>query len=136
MIRTQAEMDHLRSGERATERAIHVAYELACAGDTEKSVADIIGFAITKLGADRVGFSVVASGGRTALGHHYAEQVPPKPGDLSRADYGWLFSSQWTDMVRMAFVGESLDRQRAGYHKIIQIHREMLEGMRPGAIPH
>ncbi len=136
MIKTPEEIEHLRWAARVTNKAIHVAYELARPGDTEKSVADMMGFAITKLGADQVAFNVLAAGERTVLGHHYAEEIPLKAGDLMRVDYGGLFSGYYTDMIRMAVVGEPSARQRETYGKVVDVHRDMLDGVKPGAIPH
>ena len=106
---------------------------MARPGDTEKSVADLLGYFITKLGADTVAFNVVASGPRAVLGHHYAEYEPLMEGDLLRVDYGGLFSGYYTDVVRMAVVGKPSVRQLSTYQKVIEIHRGMLEEMRPGA---
>jgi Xaa-Pro aminopeptidase/Xaa-Pro dipeptidase len=136
MIKTPAEIEHLRWAARATNKAIHIAYELTRPGDTEKSVADMMGFAITKLGADQVAFNVLAAGARTVLGHHYAEDIPLKKGDIMRVDYGGLFSGYYTDMIRMAVVGDPSERQRSTYHKVVEVHQDMLDGVKPGAIPH
>jgi len=135
MIKTEAEIDHLRWAAGVTDKAIRIAYEMARPGDTEKSVADMMGYAITRLGADRVAFNVVASGERIIEGHHFAERVPLTEGDLFRVDYGGLFFGYYTDLARMAVVGEPSDRQRSTYQKVVDLHRRMVERIRPGAIP-
>ena len=136
MVKTPAEIQLLRFAARTTEKAIRITYEMTRPGDTEKSVADMLGYAITRLGADKPGSNIVASAERTVQGHHTAEDVILKVGDLFRVDYGGIFSGYLTDMARTAVVGQSSENQRSIYEKIWIIHQAMLAGIHPGAIPH
>jgi Xaa-Pro aminopeptidase len=135
IVKTPAEIEHFHWAARVTDRAITVTYEMARPGDTEKDIADLLGYNITRFGADTVKFNVVASGERITLGHHFAEREALKSGDLFRVDYGGLFAGYTTDMVRMAVVGRPSERQRTIYQKMIELQKRMVERVRPGVVP-
>ncbi len=134
-VKTPAEIELYRRAAWATNKAIVTAYELARPGDLEKDVADTIGYTVARFGADLVHFNVMASGERLPLGHHFAESVPIQYGDLLRVDYGAMFSGYLTDMVRMAVVGKPCSRQQSIYSKVVEIHYDMVDQVRPGADP-
>lgn len=132
MVKTQAEIDHMAWAGNTTIRAISNAYEQAKPGDTEKSIVDYMGYAVTKLGADFVAFNVFASGPRTQDGHHLAENIPVQPGDIIRVDYGASFDGYFSDLVRMAVVGGASDYQRRVYDLMVAAHRKVIENTKPG----
>lgn len=134
MVKTPAEVEQLRFAAIQTEKAIRNAYELARPGDTEKSIVDNMGYAITKLGADFVLANVFASGPRTPLGHHLAEEIPVRHGDIIRVDYGGSFDGYVSDLVRMAVVGRPSDRQRSIYGALAEGQREVIEWLQPGQV--
>jgi Xaa-Pro aminopeptidase len=132
IVKTPAEVTLLREAAIATERAILAAYSMARPGDTEKQVVDLMGYAVTRNGADFVAFNVFASGPRTTMGHHLAEHVPLEQGAIVRVDYGASFGGYYSDLVRMAVVGQPSDRQRAIYRRVVELQREMIDLCRPG----
>lgn len=132
LIKTPAEVERLRQAAIATERGIMAAYALARPGDTEKQVVDLMGYGVTRNGGDFIAFNVFASGPRTTHGHHLAENVPLERGNIVRVDYGACFQGYYTDLVRMAVVGQPSERQRDIYRRVIELHREMIDLCRPG----
>ena len=132
LIKTPAEVEVLKELAVATERAIVAAYSMARPGDTEKQVVDLMGYAVTRNGADIVAFNVFASGPRTTTGHHRAEPVRLEPGSIVRVDYGASLRGYYSDLVRMAVVGEPTERQRSIYRRVVEFHREMIDLCRPG----
>lgn len=132
-IKTAAEIELLRAAAVATERAIASAYAMARPGDTEKQVVDWMGYFVTRNGADFVAFNVCASGPRTTTGHHLAEAVPLESGNILRVDYGASFGGYYSDLVRMAIVGQPSQRQHDIYRHVIELQREMIDLCRPGA---
>jgi Xaa-Pro aminopeptidase len=132
MVKTPAEIEQLRFAAVQTEKAIANAYELARPGDTEKMVVDTMGYGVTKLGAEIVAFNVFASGPRTPLGHHAAEDVPLRHGDIIRVDYGAVFDGYYSDLVRMAVVGPPSPRQERMYGGLAEGQREVIERLRVG----
>jgi Xaa-Pro aminopeptidase len=132
MVKTEAEIEQIRFAAVQTEKAIANAYELARPGDTEKSIVNAMGYAVTKLGADQVAFNVFASGARTLLWHHLAEDVPVRNGDIIRVDYGACFDGYFSDLVRMAVVGRPSARQDRVYRGLAEGQREVIELLRVG----
>lgn len=132
MVKTPAEIEQLRFAAVQTEKAIGIAYELARPGDTEKSIVDQMGYAITRLGADFVLANVFASGMRTPLGHHLAEDVPVQYGDIIRVDYGGSFDGYVSDLVRMAVVGKPNARQERIYGALAEGQQEIIQWLKPG----
>jgi len=132
MVKTPAEIEQLRFTSVQTEKAIANAYELARPGDTEKSIIDRMGFAVTKLGADFVFANVMAAGSRTPLGHHLGEEIPVDYGDIIRVDYGGSFDGYVSDLVRMAVVGPPNDRQRRVYGALSEGQLEVIDWLGPG----
>ncbi|MGI9606545.1 MAG: M24 family metallopeptidase [Acidimicrobiales bacterium] len=132
MVKTPAEIELLRFTSVQTEKAIANAYELARPGDTEKSIIDRMGYAITKLGADFVFANVMAAGSRTPLGHHLGEEIPVDYGDIIRVDYGGSFDGYVSDLVRMAVVGPPSDRQRRVYGALSEGQHEVIDWLGPG----
>ena len=135
VVKTSAEIEHYHWAARITNRVIAVTYSMARPEDSEKDLADWLGYHITRYGADTVMFNVVASGDRITQGHHFAEREILNPGNLFRVDYGGLFSGCITDMVRMGVVGEPSERQRTIYNKMIELQRRMVSRVRPGVLP-
>jgi Xaa-Pro aminopeptidase len=127
MVKTAAEIDLLQAAGIATERAIHSSFELARPGDTTRSLADAISSALLKLGADRVAFlelEVMSDGKR--LGY-LEEPSVLKEGDLLRVDAGGFFCGYYSDVARMAVVGEPNAEQRSTYQKLFGIQRKVID---------
>lgn len=133
MVKTAAEIELLQSAGIATEKAIQTGFALARPGNTGRSVANSIGNAIVKLGADSVSFLHVEVGGRR-LKHEYLEApVELKEGDPVRVDAGGFFAGYYSDVARMAVVGEPSAEQRSLYHRLLAVQRKVInEIMKPG----
>jgi Xaa-Pro aminopeptidase len=131
-VKTPWEIEHLRRAALATDRAIALAYNGARPTDTEKSIADAIGYYVLRFGADLIGFNVLASGPRTTQIHHHPEPVPLEMGSIVRTDFGAIFSGYYSDLARMAVVGRPSHRQRDTYKRFLEVHRRTVEAVRPG----
>ena len=133
MVKTTAEIELLQSAGIATEKAIQTGFALARPGDTGRSVADSIGSAIVKLGADSAASLVVEVGGKR-LEHEYLEAPAElKEGDPVRFDGGGYFAGYYSDVARMAVVGEPSAEQRSLYERLVGVERRVInEIMKPG----
>jgi Xaa-Pro aminopeptidase len=131
-VKTPAEVEILGMAAAATDKAIADGYREASSGDTEKKIVDNIDSHTLTNGAETVAFNIIASGPRTLNGHHRAEEIAVRPGDVVRVDYGGLFSGYFTDLARMAVVGKPSERQRSIYAKCIEIQRACIAACRPG----
>jgi Xaa-Pro aminopeptidase len=131
-VKTRAEIEILTKAAAATDKAIAVGYREASCGDTEKKIVDSIDYHTLKYGAETVAFNIIASGPRILHGHHRAEEIAVQAGDVVRVDYGGLFKGYFTDLARMAVVGEPSERQRSIYGRCIEIQIACIEACKPG----
>jgi Xaa-Pro aminopeptidase len=131
-VKTPAEIETIRHAAAGTDSATAQGYKEAKPAQTEKEIVDRIDFHTLQNGAETVAFNIIASGARTLLGHHRAEQVAVKNGDVVRVDYGGLFSGYLTDLARMAVVGKPSDRQQSIYARCLEIQKVCVEACKPG----
>lgn len=133
MLKTPAEIELLQRAGLATERAIQVGFELTQPGDTSKSIANSIGSAITKFGAEEVAFlqlDVLRNGRRLNYLH---EPVEIREGDLVRVDAGGYFAGYLSDVARMAVVGAPSREQRSTYERLLSVQKRIVyEIIKPG----
>jgi Xaa-Pro aminopeptidase len=137
MVKTPAEIEVLTAAGIATEKAIRVGFELARPGSTSRDIAVAISDALLRLGAEEVAFLEldVISHGRKL---DYLEQVTAlQKGDLVRVDVGGFFAGYYSDVARMAVVGEPTAEQRDFYQRLYTVQREIIERiLRPGIPGH
>jgi Xaa-Pro dipeptidase len=137
MVKTPAEIELLQAAGLATEKAIRVGFELARLGTTSRDVAVTISDALLRLGAEEVAFlelDVMAQGRKL----DYRERVAAlQKGNLVRVDAGGFFAGYYSDVARMAVVGEPTAEQRAFYGRLFGVQREIIERiLRPGVPGH
>ena len=132
MIKTPEEIDALSAAGRATEQAIHAAFEEATRGDTEKAVADNMASKVTAGGADVLNFMFLGTGLRSFEWHARPGETLLETGHPVHTDVGGSFTGYWSDVARTVFVGQPSPRQRDRYDRLYQVHVETIEGVRPG----
>ena len=133
MIKTQAEVDLLRTAAQATERAIRHGYEASHVGYAENEIALQIIQQLLAGGADSMRFMVLGAGENSGLAHHIPTARKIRAGDTIRLDCGAFFNGYASDIARMAFVAEPSPAQLDLYRRMYEIHQETLEAVRPGA---
>ncbi len=131
-VKTPAEIELMRHAARVTDRAIAMAYQGATPTDTEKSVGDAMSYNVMRFGADIVAFNILASGKRMTAGHHTGAVVPLEPGSLMRCDFGATFQGYYSDLARLAVVGNPSQRQEDTYARYLEVHQRTLDYVRPG----
>ena len=131
-IKTPAEVELLRAAVRSTDRAIFMAYTGARPTDTEKSVGDAMSHWAMRMGADIVSFNVIASGQRSDWGHFLGADVPLEMGSVMRCDFGAMYQGYFTDLARMAVVGQPSQRQKDTYARFLEVQKESIAAARPG----
>ncbi|MCY3957955.1 MAG: Xaa-Pro peptidase family protein [Chloroflexi bacterium] len=132
MIKTPEEVDALAGAGRATERAIHGAFELASVGDSEKKVADDITAGVTSAGADVLNFMFLGTGRRSFEWHARPGTTRLRAGHVLHTDVAGNFIGYWSDLARTAFVGNPGPPQLDIYRRLYQTHVETLDAIRPG----
>ena len=132
MIKTPEEVDALAAAGRATERAIHGAFELASVGDSEKKVADDITAGVTSAGADVLNFMFLGTGRRSFEWHARPGTTRLRAGHVLHTDVAGNFIGYWSDLARTAFVGNPGPPQLDIYRRLYQTHVDTLDAIRPG----
>ncbi|MBI4277130.1 MAG: aminopeptidase P family protein [Armatimonadetes bacterium] len=133
MVKTPAEVDLLRGAAEATQAAMVAALRQTRSGDTEADVASRMAAHLLAGGAGGVAFTVVLFGARGSLPD---PEVDPTarlaPGMGIRLDIGGLYGGYYSDVARVAVLGEASERQRSVYGRLQEIQRKAIAAIRPG----
>jgi Xaa-Pro aminopeptidase len=105
-VKSAHELELLRASALTADRAMGAALEACRPGVSELEVAAAAAAAFGAAGADRVGFTIVASGPNGALPHHHTSRRVLKEGEPVVLDLGGEREGYCSDITRMAFVGE------------------------------
>jgi Xaa-Pro dipeptidase len=131
-IKTATEIKVLRTAIAATERALTAAFTAAHAGDIERDVARRIIDNLYNQGTDGIAHIWVYGGDRTTDKFRPPGSKRLDSGDLLRVDVGALFNGYRSDVARMAIVGKPNQTQERIYRGLREVHRRMIEAIRPG----
>jgi Xaa-Pro aminopeptidase len=132
-IKTPAEISILRTAIAATERALAAAFTAAHAGDTERDVAMRFIDNVYTQGANAISHVYVYAGDQTTDKFRPPGSTRLESGDLLRVDVGAIFFNGYrSDFARMAIVGKPSQTQRRIYRGLREVHRRMIECVRPG----
>jgi len=135
IIKSQAEIHHLKEAGRISAHAFARCFDQVRAGMTERDLADILGADIHEQGG-QVGFFIMTSGAgfydRVAgLPRERALQ----PGDFLWIDLGVVYGGYWSDHCRAAVVGSATQEQRDMWTAITALTRATVDQCRPGKSP-
>lgn len=117
MVKTPAEIARLRKAAQATEVGIAASLAACKAGVTELEVANVFERTLVEQGC-RPGFTVFGFGSHTVFPNAMPSDRKLVEGDTIRWDVGAISDFYWSDMSRMAYLGEP-DAKTAGYYKAI-----------------
>jgi len=132
MIKTPREIELMTSAARATEKALLSTLVTIQPLDSEKSMALRLSTAMFECGADQIRFLYINAGPNSGYPHRLAGSYQTQLGDVIRTDCGAYFRGYLSDIGRTAIVGSSSEEQRSIYHRLIEIHHETIEMVRPG----
>lgn len=132
-IKSPEEIKHLSAANMATAKAITVAFEMARPGDTERDVAlNMIDLAL-EYGGDTVAFMCFGAGPNIHETHPVPGDYKLKKGDLVHTDFGCFFDGYYSDISRMAVVGEPNETQLKAYGIAVEAEKATAEAMQAGA---
>jgi len=132
-VKSREELRLLCEANMATAKAITVAFEMARPGDTEKEIArDMMDLTI-EYGADSVAFMTFGAGRNVFETHHIPGDYKIKEGDLLHVDFGAFFDGYYSDISRMAVVGEPDADQTRAYEVAVGAEWAAAQAMTPGA---
>ena len=133
MIKSAAEIQHLRQAGRAIDRVHEQVPDLLRPGRTEQEVAEDIAEAILEAGHVSVDFVIVASGPNGASPHHEVSDRRIRAGDAVVVDIGGTMPSGYcSDSTRTYAVGFAPDDFLAYYGVLEKAQRRAVESTRPG----
>ena len=132
MIKEADEVDALTDAATSTQEAIEIAFEKTNQGTAEKSVGNLISTELTSRGADILNFTFLGCGLRSFEWHAWPNKGILKTGDIVHTDVGGNFAGYWSDVARIAVVGQPTDKQRELFDKLFQIHVRTIEAVKPG----
>ena len=135
MVKTPEEIEVMANGASATELAIHATFDEASAGDTEAEIADRLESRVRGPGAG-IAFTVLATGANAHLVHPSPGSLTLDAGSIVRTDFGGYFGARhagyMSDLARTAVVSRASARQQDTYDRLVEVHQELIELLRPG----
>jgi Xaa-Pro dipeptidase len=132
MIKTDEEIARLTHAAQRTERALLATYATIKAGETEKNMTDRLANYMMLAGAHAVNFLYINAGLNTGYPHCLGTSYQCNPGDIVKADCGATFDGYVSDVARTGVLGRASEEQRSIYARLLQIHRECIDLVRPG----
>jgi Xaa-Pro dipeptidase len=134
MIKSPAEIEVMREVCAHTCEAFRVGFEAMRGGMTERELAGTI---LTEMAA-RTQFRPGFVGIRSGTLKYAMMNVPPfdkplEPGDLVVVDGGAIVKDYWSDMMRMASIGEPSAEQRRFFDIDLAAQRAGMRAVQPGA---
>jgi Xaa-Pro aminopeptidase len=134
MVKDPSELELLAAACRISSQALADVLPQIRPGLSERSLASLLDYRMTQLGADRPAFdTIVASGPNGAIVHHAPTDRPLRRGDLVTIDFGALYGGYHADMTRTVAVGEPAGWQRDVYDLVAEAQRAGMEAVKAGA---
>jgi Xaa-Pro aminopeptidase len=134
MVKDAEELELLATACRLSSQALADVLPQIRPGLSERTLASLLDYRMTELGADGVAFdTIVASGPNGAIPHHAPTDRPLRRGDLVTMDFGALYRGYHADMTRTVAVGEPAGWQRDVYELVAEAQRTGIEAVEPGA---
>lgn len=132
MYKTAKEVEILTNAYRSTEKALLGTYIGVQIGETEKSMANRLGFNLLQSGADDLAFMHINAGPNTGFPHMAPSSYQVKKGDIVKADCGGFYSEYYSNIGRTAKVGKLDDEDISYWKRLREIHHRISDMLRPG----
>jgi Xaa-Pro aminopeptidase len=133
-VKDQSELELLAAACRISAQALADVLPRIRPGLSERSLASLLDYRMTQLGADGPAFeTIVASGPNGAIPHHRPTDRPLRRGDLVTMDFGAVYAGYHADMTRTVAVGEPAGWQRDIYDLVAEAQRTGIEALEAGA---
>lgn len=133
-VKDPSELELLAAACRISSQALADVLPQIRPGLSERSLASVLEYRMTQLGADRPAFdTIVASGPNGAIPHHSPTDRPLRRGDMVTIDFGALYGGYHADMTRTVALGEPAGWQRDIYELVAEAQRAGIEAVEVGA---
>lgn len=132
-VKTDGELDKLRTVNKVAELAHHFAAEKCQAGDTELQYARCLTEYLYSNGTETITRLVVGAGERSEFGNANPTIRKMNHGEIVRADIFAKMGGYLSDVARTLVVGEPNQIQKDNWKKVIDSHHLVLGMIRAGA---
>src|SRR5688572_5777821 len=130
-VKDAQELAHMRKAARIADEALSAGLGAIRPGVTELAVEDAINAEMRRLGG-RPAFCIVATGANGAEPHHLSDDTVIEKGDVVVMDFGCTVHGYYSDITRMAAVGEASAEAREVHQVVLRAHRAAGNAIRPG----
>ncbi len=120
VVKGEEEIETMRRGTKATDRAMEMVIDALKTGMSEREVAEVIRSSLMRCGADAPSFMPIASSGPNGSQPHYRfGDRRLRNGDSVVLDFGGLFSGYYTDVTRTVFLG-GVEREQERVYNLVK----------------
>lgn len=132
-VKTEEEIAVMQQATEIAEAAFAQVLPEIKVGRTELEVALDLEFAMRRLGAEGMAFSIIAaSGPRSSLPHGGPTQRVLQAGDFLTLDFGAVHGGYCSDMTRTVVLGQPSEKQLEIYGIVLQAQLQAQAAVRPG----
>jgi Xaa-Pro aminopeptidase len=132
IIKSQDEIDKLARSAALADRAMQAGIDACIPGTTERRVANQISNFFYENGAEKVDFTLVASGPNGAFPHHQSGDRTLETGDPIILDIGATLAGYKSDITRMVFLGDPTREFGAVYQAVLDANQAGRTAAVPG----
>ena len=134
-IKTQEEINNIKSAQAITDKAFSYILERIDIGKTEKEIALDLEFFSRQNGSEGVAFDfIVVSGENSSLPHGVPSDRQLKAGDFITMDFGARYQGYCSDMTRTVALSYVTDEQKKVYDTVLASQKMALEKIKAGAV--
>lgn len=131
MVKTDEEIKRLKRAAKITETAMDVALEMAEEGISESELVREFEKVEMEHGGIPV-FTVIGCGVRSAFGNAKPTDYRLKQGDIIRLDCGCMYKDYYSDIAKVAVLGQPTEKQKRYYTAIVKGAEKAINAIRPG----
>lgn len=130
-VKEERELEWMRKAARIADDSLAAGLAALRAGATEAQVADALTEEMRRRGG-KPAFCIVAAGANGAEPHHLSDDTVIQKGDVVVMDFGCTVEGYYSDITRMAAVGEASDEANRIYDIVLASHKAARDAIRPG----
>ena len=130
-IKDSHELDLMRQAAKIADDSLAAGLAALKEGATELDVEEALTSEMRRRGG-KPAFCIVAAGANGAEPHHLSDETVLKRGDVVVLDFGCTVGGYYSDITRMAAVGEASDEAKATYRLVREAHMAGRNAIRPG----
>ncbi len=131
-IKSEREIERLRKACEISCKAVKAGFERLRPGVTEREIARVMHTVMFEGGATETGLTCVYAGPRLMWADSTPSDYVLKKGDIIQFDGGCLFEGYWSDLKRIACIGEPRPDQRQFFELAKEGLETTLSVMKPG----